>query len=79
MQNIMQSLSNGGFLESIDTISGTVGSGASKFSTFDKNDFVNGSHTPCNGDTVMKGIAGSSQIKGRGTVKCKMADHHGVT
>ena len=52
------------FLKSINGIEGTIDSGASNFSTFDKQDFVEGTYKPCDKDIVMRGIAGGLTING---------------
>ena len=77
VRELIQQTTNSEFLETINGITGVVDSGASTFSTFDKSDFVDGTHESVDGETIMKGIAGGLTIKGRGTVRYEVIDHHG--
>ena len=79
VRNIIRDSTNTKFLSSLNAINGVVDSGASTFSTFDKDDFIEGTYVPSDGDTVMKGIAGGLKISGQGTVQYEVLDHHGVT
>ena len=79
LRNLIKESTNVEFLKSINGVSGIVDSGASNFSAFDKFDFVEGTYQPCNGETVMKGIAGGLNITGKGKARYEVVDHHGVT
>ena len=79
VRNIIRDSTNSEFLSSLDAINGVVDSGATTFSTFDKDDFEEGTYVPSEKETVMKGIAGGLKISGQGTVRYEVLDHHGVT
>ena len=63
VRDLLQTSTNTEFLQSINGITGVVDSGASKFSTFDDSDFVEGTFVPAEGETIMKGIAGGLTIR----------------
>ena len=79
VRSIIRDSTNNEFLSSLNAINGVVDSGASTFSTFDRDDFEEGTYVPSEGETVMKGIAGGLKISGQGTVRYEVLDHHGVT
>ena len=79
IRELIQGTMNEDSLTSINGITGVIDSGASAFSTFDENDFVEGTYEECKNETVMKGIAGGLPTLGKGLISYEVVDHHGVT
>ena len=79
IRNTIVNNSSQAFLANFNGLEAVIDSGASKISTFDKNDFVPGTFIETETKKVMKGIAGGLTIEGRGQIRYEVVDSHGVT
>ena len=79
MRKSLQHSDDNDFLNHINGINAACDSGASNISTFDEEDFIPGTLDTTNQSQAMKGIAGGLAITGRGRVRYKVMDSHGVT